>query len=190
VTSMLPNRSVPVELPVRRTKLQEVHATTWVCTLCFTLRAAAMVFILSHSRDYGFSNDKVGFCVCADHLFFIMLLQWNFIAMLVFFVTFELLPTTVVLFYYRQIPPRMPLLRYSPALWGAGGASVLAQSLLDASATRTATRDRQSDATRDMVRDTDFDREESVDLLHPQGPPSLAGSLNGSEADLTDRDPS
>ena len=76
--------NIPVELRVRCRKLKEVAIVTSVWTTCFTLRSVAMLWL----------------SVQKQHLHE----EMNWFVIVMYFGVFEIVPCSVVLYYYRRVP--------------------------------------------------------------------------------------
>ncbi|RHY02321.1 hypothetical protein DYB36_009787 [Aphanomyces astaci] len=77
-------RAVPVDLPIRSRKLQEVTLVTAVCATCFTGRSVLILYL---------SQDHVQL---QDHL------TWLMVAL--YYSIFELVPIVVLLHFHRRFP--------------------------------------------------------------------------------------
>ncbi|KAI8554855.1 hypothetical protein RHMOL_Rhmol05G0129300 [Rhododendron molle] len=85
----------PIESTGRRKKLHEVGFVTAICCTCFLIRC----FVVAHSAVNGNADVDV-----LDHPVL------NFF----YYVTVEILPSALVFFILRKLPPRRALDRYQP----------------------------------------------------------------------------
>ncbi|XP_004498222.2 tobamovirus multiplication protein 3-like [Cicer arietinum] len=85
----------PVESKGRRKKLQEVGYVTTICFLCFLIRCIMMCFN---------AFDKHADLNVMDHPIL------NFI----YYLLAEILPSSLVLFILRKLPPKRGITQYHP----------------------------------------------------------------------------
>jgi hypothetical protein len=88
-------RRFPVQSPGRRKKLKEVGCVTSICTTCFTARALVIA--------YSAFNDSLAIDVLGHP-----------VMNLVYYVSVEILPSALVLFILRKLPPKRPKNGYQP----------------------------------------------------------------------------
>jgi len=88
-------RRFPVQSPGRRKKLKEVGCVTSICTTCFTARALVIA--------YSTINDSAAIDVLGHP-----------VMNLVYYLSVEILPSALVLFILRKLPPKRPKNGYQP----------------------------------------------------------------------------
>lgn len=82
-------RQFPVQSPGRRKKLKEVGCVTSICTTCFTARAIIIAYSAFHRSA---EIDMLGHPVLN----------------LVYYLAVEVIPSALVLFILRKLPPKRP----------------------------------------------------------------------------------
>jgi len=88
-------RRFPVQSPGRRKKLKEVGCVTSICTTCFTARAIIIAYSAFHrSAELDVISHPV--------------------LNLVYYLSVELIPSALVLFILRKLPPKHPKNGYQP----------------------------------------------------------------------------
>ncbi|PNY09751.1 putative virion binding protein [Trifolium pratense] len=85
----------PVESKGRRKKLQEVGYVTTICFSCFLIRCVMMCFN---------AFDKAADLDVLDHP----------ILNLIYYLLVEILPSSLVLFILRKLPPKRGITQYHP----------------------------------------------------------------------------
>ena len=90
---------VPVEFHVLSGRMREVACVTGVCTLCFTARAAVLVYTAAERSAHPGAEDSAALVAA-------------------YFALLELLPCGVLLRFQRRLPPRRA---WSPSAAAAGG---------------------------------------------------------------------
>mmetsp|Transcript_12644 Transcript_12644/g.23991 ORF Transcript_12644/g.23991 Transcript_12644/m.23991 type:complete len:294 (-) Transcript_12644:388-1269(-) len=88
-------RQFPVQSPGRRKKLKEVGCVTCICTTCFTARAVIIAYSAFHRSA---TIDMLGHPVLN----------------LVYYLAVEVIPSALVLFILRKLPPKRPKNGYQP----------------------------------------------------------------------------
>jgi len=82
-------RQFPIESKGRRSKLKEVGLVSIICVTCFTIRCVLMLY--ATFSEPGCGSD------CVDERYYFIL---------AFFVAVEILPSTMVLWILRKLPPK------------------------------------------------------------------------------------